>query len=616
MDQPLPVNSILLHMIDGIYLCSGNYHSAKSFPEEPVVTMPASPYIHAKTLERSESFDDLMKLENVSTCVDDALNTRIEIVVRIHQLLDDHKADRQAVDAASLAKESLLSTHEAVTATNVSVSTVEKRKAKAKGSNKQRDLLMAEGRRMQERVADSHKIKSAKIDLWLENISALRSRIHGQVRRVAKDLYDIYPIEPLENGKTLAFTIARQYLPNADDLYKFAQTGASEESTAAALGFIAATMQQLSKALTFAFPYPITAFCSFSSIEDPITKETPNKKRVFPLYQSGMAQADFEYAVFLLNTDMVSLMTHENLRVVNPKTTLANLKYLLEVLMSGKGEVPARKVGEIKALAADVQKVNVNGEIGKAKTLEECAKSLEEWSNMESRRIRAKIDQAVASGKIGVEELGQLNMEQAVKIGLFPADLIDKFSKSLSLNMDDLVNIGYLKEELRGANLWRDGKCLRPVQLDQKDYNELTAQVAMKIGAAIYQDVIVEGKIPTREDFIAKGLMKAQIPPGKDNASNEAGLTAAGASHEVATPKIGNGKKKRRRRRRKGTKGKEPANDGENALNDSDSRSPSEEEDSDGGALVEDEPTVGQPSTKQSSMITNLMPRSSSKRRG
>ena len=596
-------------MTDGIYLCSGNYRSRKLWPEKPVLPSPASPYIQPKTLECSETFDDLMKLKNVSTCVDDALNTRIEIVSSINQLLDDHKADRQVVDTAGLAKESLLSTHEAVTATDVSVSTVKKRKAKAKSSNKQRNLLMVEGRRMQEREADSHKTRSTNIEIGLETISVLKSQIRGQIRRVAKELYDIYPIEPLENGKTLAFTISSHYLPNADDLYKFALGNVSEESTAAALGFVATTMQHLSKALSFVFPYPITAFCSFSSIEDPIAKDPPNKKRVFPLYQSGMPQADFEYGVFLLNTDLVSLMTHENLRVVNPKTTLANLKYLLEVLISGKGEVPARKVGEIKALAGSVQKVNVNGEIAKPK-------SFEEWMRMLSMRVQAKINQALTSGELTVEELSQMTMDQAFNFGLIPAEMIDKSSNLLLPNTDELVKIGYLdEEELRAANLWRDEKCPKPTKPVRTDYNQITVYVAMKIGAAIEQGAMVPGKIPKREDFIVKGLMKAQTPPGKDNVASKLDLTEAGASHDAAAPKNGNGKKKRSRRKRKGTKGKEPANDSETALHGSDSRSPSED-DSDGDTLMEDEPMNGQSSTKEASRITDLMERSSFKRRG
>lgn len=58
-------------------------------------------------------------------------------------------------------------------------------------------------------------------------------------------------------------------------------------------------------------------------------------------------------------------MAIERLRIVNPKTTLANLKYLMEVLTSGKGDVPERKKGKVGLEAVGVSKVNVGGEIVK-----------------------------------------------------------------------------------------------------------------------------------------------------------------------------------------------------------------------------------------------------------
>ena len=102
LHQPLPLNTILLHMTDGIYLCPGNYRLANSWTESPVLPSTASPSLQLKTSERSETFDDLMKLKNVSACVDDALNTRIGIVSSINQLLDNHRADRQVIDIVGL----------------------------------------------------------------------------------------------------------------------------------------------------------------------------------------------------------------------------------------------------------------------------------------------------------------------------------------------------------------------------------------------------------------------------------------------------------------------------------------------------------------------------------
>jgi hypothetical protein len=65
--------------------------------------------------------------------------------------------------------------------------------------------------------------------------------------------------------------------------------------------------------------------------------------RTFPLYQKGAVTYRFEYGVFLMNSDIELLMSRQGSRMVDLRHTLPNLKYLLTVLTTGKGELPVRK---------------------------------------------------------------------------------------------------------------------------------------------------------------------------------------------------------------------------------------------------------------------------------
>jgi hypothetical protein len=73
--------------------------------------------------------------------------------------------------------------------------------------------------------------------------------------------------------------------------------------------------------------------------------------RTYPLFSKAVPRFRFEYAVFLLNQDIRVLLENVfNLRVLDPRQTLPNLKYLFYVATAGEGELPARKAGGVKGL--------------------------------------------------------------------------------------------------------------------------------------------------------------------------------------------------------------------------------------------------------------------------
>ncbi|KAL9109884.1 MAG: hypothetical protein Q9187_008118 [Circinaria calcarea] len=358
--HPLPENCIVFHLSDGIYT---------SFTDLPLDdTVPLSAKLPSKapttSVQPTSSLDALMRLSNLDDCIQDALATREQITTQIEALLSESKKTREVVSSVSTSQGFLASTQRAVSATRRALQATQKRKSDLQASITARRAAIQSGR-LSQKALESH-LSSAESTLASSKalLGSTLLALNGQIRRICEDLSSIYPIEPIE-GKPLSFTIRDLYLPNAN-FFSTTNT-ASEATTAAALGMVAHILHLLSHYLSAPLPYPITPHGSTSSVHDPITvslssspsstsaatKSPTSAARTFPLFQTGSVQYRFEYGVFLLNTDLEVLMWKRGLRMVDQRQTLANLKYLLVVCGSGKGEVPRRKKGVVGALVGD-----------------------------------------------------------------------------------------------------------------------------------------------------------------------------------------------------------------------------------------------------------------------
>lgn len=335
-------------------------------PLDDSVPLSATLPVKAPTtsVQPTSSFDALMRLSNLDDCIQDALATREQLTTQIEALLSKSKESREVVSSVSTLQESLASTQRAVSVTRRALQNTRKRKADLQTSLAARRAAIESGRLSKE-TSQPH-LSSAESTLPTSKAlsESILLSVNGQIRRICEDLSSIYPIEPIE-GKPLSFTIHGLYLPNANF---FSTTDrASEAAIAAALGMVAHILHLLSHYLSTPLPYPISPHGSTSSIQDPITvslssslsststatKGPTSAARTFPLFQTGSVQYRFEYGVFLLNTDLELLMWTRGLRMVDQRQTLANLKYLLVVCGSGRGEVPGRKRGVVGALAGD-----------------------------------------------------------------------------------------------------------------------------------------------------------------------------------------------------------------------------------------------------------------------
>ncbi|MCJ1313630.1 hypothetical protein MMC25_007309 [Agyrium rufum] len=354
--HPLPENCVVFHLADGIYT---SFTHLSLDPNASLLSRSSSQTPESK-LQPTSSFDALMRLSNLDDCIQDALATREALTKQIESLLDDTCVSRETVAAVPGQKESLGSAQRALSNARRSLNVTKTKKSELEASINERKKYMQEIRQSQDSILSNLPPEQHSYQANLRKSEEASLSLMGQTRRICEDISEIYPIEPIP-GKPLSFEIRDLHLPNANLVAS--STDASETTVAAALGMVAHILHLLSHYLSCPLPYPVTPHGSSSSIYDPIStslnaragnvtanRNGVNPTRSFPLYGTSTVQYRFEYGVFLLNTDLELLMWKRGLRMVDQRQTLANLKYLLVVLGSGKGDIPGRKKGIVGGL--------------------------------------------------------------------------------------------------------------------------------------------------------------------------------------------------------------------------------------------------------------------------
>jgi hypothetical protein len=322
-NQPLPKNCIIFHLTDGMYTLDV---SSKPPPPKPAPSLPTS------------SYSALMRLSNLDESIQDALATREELASHINSILESRPVDKspQAQEAAACAARY-------VTASRKLLKQSVRRRTELQTSIAARKAAMKTGREIQIRAQEDIDSAQEKLRNCRELQEVVTSSIHGQRRRICEELSAIFPIEATEHP--LLFTICGLPLPNTS------YEDRDEDTISAALGYVARVVDMLQYYLAVPLPYPIEPFGSRSIIRDPISILADNQ-REFPLYMRGTVRFRFDYGVFLLNKDIERLAESQNLKVIDIRQTLPNLKYLLYVCGEGKGELPPRKAGGIRGLLA------------------------------------------------------------------------------------------------------------------------------------------------------------------------------------------------------------------------------------------------------------------------
>lgn len=353
---------MLFHLSDGIYT------SFTDLPLDDPINPAFEPKKQTHAVQPTSSFDALMRLSNLDDCIQDALATREKLTLQISNLLQEQKPALDTINSSSQAEERLASVNRSLTSCQKQLRAAQGRLSDLQASLAARRAAMTSGQFAHQK-AQTH-LASAQANLASRSslLQTTKSAVSGQIRRICEDLLCIYPIESID-PKSLSYTIRGLYLPNAGS--STAASNADPTITAAALGLVAHVTNLLSFYLSTPIPYPPSPHGSTSTILDPISSTMPSlAARTFPLYQKGAVNYRFEYGVFLLNSDIELLMSRQGSRMVDLRHTLPNLKYLLTVLTAGKGELPVRKQGGVKALengnAAERRKANAAvGDVGK-----------------------------------------------------------------------------------------------------------------------------------------------------------------------------------------------------------------------------------------------------------
>ncbi|KAI1786296.1 UV radiation resistance protein and autophagy-related subunit 14-domain-containing protein [Ganoderma leucocontextum] len=180
-------------------------------------------------------------------------------------------------------------------------------------------------------------------------LSSLRNLLPIMRSNLISIVSFIYPIE-LVSPPDLLFSILNVPLPipvaatdPAPPLSLPAFKEVTEDSVATALGYAAQLVQLLAAYTGHRLVYPVTCVGSRSMIKDGISAMVG--PRNFPLFSKGVDTYRFEYGVFLLNKDIEMLMSERNLRALDMRHTLPNIKNLLLTLTDNEQRfIPRHRV--------------------------------------------------------------------------------------------------------------------------------------------------------------------------------------------------------------------------------------------------------------------------------
>ena len=392
--HPFGNNSIIFHMIDGTYASFSDLPDVESVLNS-VHAQPPTPRSATLPPRDTSSFDALMKLKDLAECIEDAEKTRAQITQQIESIIGKRKKATDEIAAAAQKQASLKSVEDALAKTRREVQKLQEERSTRQTNLKDRRTAVNNQESTQRGGEAELRAAMVQLDDKRNRQSQIKSKVSGQVRRVAQDILDVFPIEPIDKHP-LCFTIRSLFLPNArsfetDHTSSSAPPRSSDETTAAALSYVVQILSMLETDLAIPLPYMPLAYGSASTIFDPLSSAselglsshssspayllagpfskspdnisdgtgisqyapTPSTHpfRLFPLYQISTPPKRFRWAIYLLNRDIEELMAQSGCgRALDPRNTLANLKYLLTVLASGKGEMPGRKKGVVRAL--------------------------------------------------------------------------------------------------------------------------------------------------------------------------------------------------------------------------------------------------------------------------
>ncbi|KAG1757999.1 hypothetical protein EDB19DRAFT_1660165 [Suillus lakei] len=292
-----------------------------------------------RTDARTASSQDLLQLVTLRSCIVDHEESLADVIRQIDATLDNdvvailkrEASEREARIEDRQSEAKVISERACLLREDIA--------SRRKKLKQRRDILATAGLMHAE---DKANLRQTTVEVADQKrcLDALRRRLPVIRTSLISTLSWVYPIELLSSSELL-FTILTVPLPipfnttePAPPLSLASHKEVTEDAVAIALGFAAQLVQLLAVYMGKGLTYPITCIGSRSLIRDNISAMVG--PRMFPLFSKGVDTYRFEYGVFLLNKDIEMLMADRDLRALDMRHTLPNLKNLLLTLTDGE----------------------------------------------------------------------------------------------------------------------------------------------------------------------------------------------------------------------------------------------------------------------------------------
>ncbi|KAG2345336.1 hypothetical protein BDR05DRAFT_1058436 [Suillus weaverae] len=288
---------------------------------------------------RTASSQDLLQLVTLRSCIVDHEESLADVIRQIDATLDNDVVailNREASEREARIEDRQSEAKQILERTCLLRGDIASRRKMLK---QRRDILATAGSMHAE---DQANLRHTTVEVAEQKrcLDALRARLPVIRTSLISTLSRTYPIELLSSSELL-FTILNVPLPipfnttePAPPLSLASHKEVTEDAVATALGFAAQLVQLLAIYMGKGLTYPITCIGSRSLIRDNISAMVG--PRMFPLFSKGVDTYRFEYGVFLLNKDIEMLMADRDLRALDMRHTLPNLKNLLLTLTDGE----------------------------------------------------------------------------------------------------------------------------------------------------------------------------------------------------------------------------------------------------------------------------------------
>ena len=293
------------------------------------------------------SFDELMKMQNLIECEEDALRTLDHVRRQVNEHLKNHQNALWMTQSAHQIAEIPRGIKETIKVLSIEVTSWKKAAANAHQNNVTRERVRAEATEKLAHINIEVDAIKDEIHTGKQGQASIKKQLTHRLADHCKILSKTFPIEAVV-GRVQEFCIRGLYLPRSDKMTTDDRD--HENVTAAALGVLVHVLDIMAGYLDVQLPYPMTSVGSQCTILDPIStaanlprvvgvpgrnpSPSANPYRIFPLTQVGAPEWRFNWAVWILGGNLEAVMAQVGLKRQDPRNMLANLKYLLAVCSS------------------------------------------------------------------------------------------------------------------------------------------------------------------------------------------------------------------------------------------------------------------------------------------